>query len=151
MIIPITISTDSSSAKLPSGLARISHDEIVLVELQGALDVGDCHPTERNGKLVGKLSIDDAMKKPTLLIGHHLLEGKVAAIPKPLAIMHRTNAAAKNIGDDMEVDDEPQLDGSIGGTRGGNDGQSAPEWTILGLVKKKIIFSKRPMPVIKRS
>lgn len=59
MIIPITLSTDTSNIKLPTALAQISHDEIILIELQGALDVGNSQPAERNGKFVGKLSIDD--------------------------------------------------------------------------------------------
>lgn len=61
MIIPITLSSENSHSKLPAGLARISNDEIVLVELQGALDTGNSHPVERNGKFIGKLSIDDAL------------------------------------------------------------------------------------------
>lgn len=61
MIIPITLSTEAN-AKLPSGLAQISNDEIILIELQGALDVNiEASPTERNGKFVGKLTVDDAM------------------------------------------------------------------------------------------
>lgn len=64
MIIPITFSPDSSTSnsKLPSTLAKISHDEIVLIELQGSLDAGEgAPPSERNGKFVGKLSIDDEL------------------------------------------------------------------------------------------
>ena len=61
MLIPITITPSSfSNPKLPSGLAKISHDEVVLVELQGSLEVECNHLSERNGKLVGKLKIDDS-------------------------------------------------------------------------------------------
>lgn len=66
MIISITLPdpTSNSNPKLPPTLAKISHDEIVLIELQGALDVGDMHPSERNGKFVGKLSVDDGLVSP---------------------------------------------------------------------------------------
>ncbi|KAJ3526921.1 hypothetical protein NMY22_g9979 [Coprinellus aureogranulatus] len=159
MIIPITISTDAN-AKLPSGLAKISNDEIVLIELQGALDVTvESSPAERNGKLVGKLSIDDAMKKPTLLIGHHLLEGKVAAIAKPLAIMHRVKPAVKPSRSTTSTSGTGGMDGEETqfeaesmdvdhSETGGGHAAATPQWTIQGLVKKKIIFSKRPMPII---
>ena len=61
MRIPITISSPSSSnLKLPPGLVKISHDEIVLIELQGALEVDLNDPSERNGRLVGTLKIDEA-------------------------------------------------------------------------------------------
>ena len=42
--------------------------------------------------------------------------------------------------DDMEDDDMEALERA----------DATPQWTIIGLVKRKIIFSKRPMPVIKR-
>jgi hypothetical protein len=41
-------------------LAKISHDEVVLIELQGSLEVESNHPSERDGKHVGKLRIDEA-------------------------------------------------------------------------------------------
>ena len=65
MLIPITINSSSpSNPKLPSGLAKISHNEVVLVELQGSLEVECNQPSERDGKLVGKLKIDDLMVNP---------------------------------------------------------------------------------------
>jgi chromosome transmission fidelity protein 8 len=71
MLIPITITSSSpSNPKLPSGLAKISHNEVVLVELQGSLEVECNQLNERDGKLVGKLKIDDLtvnQKKKLLL------------------------------------------------------------------------------------
>lgn len=64
MLIPITITSSPSNPKLPSGLAKISHNEVVLVELQGSLEVECNQPSERDGKLVGKLKIDDLTVKP---------------------------------------------------------------------------------------
>ncbi|KAJ7865642.1 hypothetical protein B0H14DRAFT_2734118, partial [Mycena olivaceomarginata] len=87
MIIPINFPVASTStSKLPPALATISHDELVLIELQGNFEVECTNDRERDGKLVGRLSIDDAAKRPTLMIGHHLLEGKVTQLPKPLAV-----------------------------------------------------------------
>ena len=64
MLIPITITSSPSNPKLPSGLAKISHNEVVLVELQGSLEVECNQPSERDGKLVGKLKIDDLTVNP---------------------------------------------------------------------------------------
>ncbi|KAH9481325.1 Chromosome transmission fidelity protein 8-like protein [Psilocybe cubensis] len=202
MIIPVTLASASTTAanpKLPPGLVKLSNDEIVLIELQGALEVDLSDPTERNGKLVGKLKMDEATNKPTLLIGHHLLEGKIAALPKPYAILVRsggsssssasvrgtTTAAntssttstapgngdrrmpkrtpdqtdAESLDDDadesMAVDDDnndnDDNDNNDHAVSLGNAGSgSGAGWKIAGIVKKKIIFSKRPMPVIKR-
>jgi hypothetical protein len=60
MIIPVTIIPSTTNPKLPPGLAKISHDEIVLVELQGSLEVECNNDSERDGKAVGKLTIDEA-------------------------------------------------------------------------------------------
>jgi chromosome transmission fidelity protein 8 len=64
MIIPINIASSSSNNKLPPGLAKISHEEIVLIELQGSLEVEYTHISESDGKLVGKLKIDEATVSP---------------------------------------------------------------------------------------
>ncbi len=60
MIIPVDfILPSSSNLKLPPSVAKVSHDEIVLVELQGTLDVESTYEGERDGKLVGQLTLDD--------------------------------------------------------------------------------------------
>lgn len=65
MLIPITFNPNSSSSrpketpKLPSALAKIANDEVVLIELQGALEVEVAQPTDKNGKFVGKLTINE--------------------------------------------------------------------------------------------
>ncbi|KAF9475116.1 hypothetical protein BDN70DRAFT_884130 [Pholiota conissans] len=180
MLIPITLAS-SSNPKLPSGLVKISHDEIVLIELQGSLEVELNDPRERDGKFVGKLKIDDT-NKPSLLIGHHFLEGKIAPLPKPYAIMvrngphpprepdfhssstsnpnnqnrksHSTTRSGPGSNDNDEGDDDAMAvdeDSAAQGpeSREGDIKQgSSAGWTIMGIVKKKIIFSKRPMPVI---
>jgi len=134
MLIPITITSSSpSNPKLPSGLAKISHNEIVLVELQGSLEVECNQPSERDGKLVGQLKIDGSTGKPSLLIGHHLLEGTIASLPKPFAVIFRTIAGQN----DAMALDVPST---------GPDLSSS--WSVVGIVKKKIVFSKRPMPVM---
>lgn len=166
MRIPITISPPSSSnLKLPPGLVKISHDEIVLVELQGSLEVELNHPSERNGRLVGTLKIDEATNKPSLLIGHHLLEGKIASLSKPYAVLLRTRSTrgATDIprpgrDDDVhnnteDLDEDAMIVDSTGpdpveADNSSLEAGSSAGWVIAGIVKKKIIFSKRPMPVI---
>ncbi len=67
MLISVTLPSCSANPKLPSSLAKISHDEVVLIELQGSLDVESKHPTERNGQFVGKLKIDEATVSPSTI------------------------------------------------------------------------------------
>ncbi|KAK0223516.1 Ctf8-domain-containing protein [Armillaria fumosa] len=137
MLIPIDIPIPSTSnQKLPPAFTKVSHDETVLIELQGALDVESNHESERNGKLVGKLSIDEDMKKPTLRIGHHHLEGKIVALPKAMAVIQKS-PCTRNSEDDA-------MDGEC--TSEGNT-----SWRAIAIVKRKIVFSKRPMPIVGRS
>ena len=77
----------------------------------------------------------DSQKKPTLLIGHHLLEGKLQNLAKPLAVMHKTSENA--VEEDQESSQEVVSSAS-------------PEWDIVAVVRKKMVFAKRPMPIVGR-
>lgn len=71
-------------------------------------------------------------KKSTLIIGHHLLEGKLVNLPKPLAVMQRA----------VTTDAEGM---------GGDDSQECSatrSWNIVAVVKRKMVFSQRPMPMV---
>lgn len=74
--------------------------------------------------------------KPSLLIGHHLLEGTIATLPKPFAVILRTGNPGPDLGDDAIVIGSPA------------DHSVSSKWSVVGIVKKKIVFSKRPMPVM---
>jgi len=151
MIVSINIISSSSDSgpKLPTGFAKISHDEVVIIELQGTLEVECNHIGERDGKFIGKLKID-ATNKPTLLIGHHLLEGKITNLSKPLAVLVRSSTvsrgttvvngtAAAQDGEDVDMDttdvDEKSDTDEV-------------EWDMVAVVKRKIVFGKRPMPIV---
>jgi chromosome transmission fidelity protein 8 len=172
MIIPINVAPPSSNSKLPPGLAKISHEEIVLIELQGTLEVECTHISESDGKLVGKLKIDEAsvsaviiallrcgnltgivlQNKPTLLIGHHLLEGKIVTLPKPIAVLHRSDTISPRRGvirADQIANEDEEIDVDDEGSQ--ISSQNAVAWDVVAVVKRKILFSKRPMPVVGRT
>ena len=73
------------------------------------------------------------------MIGHHLLEGKLVNLNKPLAVLHRHDAQAEHEGRDedvsMEVDEPGQK-------------VEAKSWDMIAIVRRKMVFSKRPMPVV---
>ncbi|KAF7327991.1 hypothetical protein MKEN_00379700 [Mycena kentingensis (nom. inval.)] len=137
MLIPITFNAPTKGlSTLPPAFARISDSEILLVELQGSLEVEAAKPSDRDGKLVGKLGIDAAGKTATLRIGHHLLEGRVTQLAKPLAVLHRPNPTE----DAMQVDgdgEQPREENETG-------------WDAVAVIKRKIVFSKRPTPIVGR-
>ncbi|KAI0288832.1 Ctf8-domain-containing protein [Russula brevipes] len=151
MIIPLTLPSQSSPSPsgpaLPHALAQLGSSELFLLELQGELEVSGT----KHGQLVGRLTLDDDGKgKPTLRIGHHLLEGKIVSLPKPLAVLQRVRAPpapdprlARDGDEDVEMrhldEREPDVASSI----------AAPttSYAIRTLVRKKLVFSKRPTPI----
>lgn len=165
MLIPITFpSTSPSNPKLPPALAKISNDEVVLIELQGKLEIEPGREKDRDGKLVGKFKIDEGLvglwlacnsillqqSKPTLIIGHHLLEGKVVALPKPLAVLHRrrrTTEPNNAIDESQMMDVDVIAEDDVGNT---SSSEATVIWEAIAIVKRKVIFSKRPMPIVGR-
>ena len=94
--------------------------------------------------------------KPTLTIGHHLLEGKLANLPKPLAVLYRNapppSAHAQHVLESSKVgssspvkslptktDDEQELE-----TADADNGS----FDVVAIVRRKIVFAKRPVPIV---
>ncbi|KAI5992073.1 Ctf8-domain-containing protein [Pisolithus albus] len=144
MIIPITVSRPGQfSAKLPPQLVTLGHDELFLIELQGTLDVEGIEAADKDGQLIGTLNMADmathSQNKPTLTIGYHLLEGKVVSLTKPLGVLHKQACTP--------VD---SVSTSSGGPSQEEVG-TGTKWDVIAIVKKKLVFSKRPMPVAENS
>ena len=106
MIIPINLPSSPSAdgRRFPPQLAKLGTEEVVLLELQGAFHVeGD-----QRGQMAARLQMENEVyilqakaegrvnedilwqnSKPTLQVGHHLLEGKIVNLPKPLAVLYK--------------------------------------------------------------
>ncbi|KZT57696.1 hypothetical protein CALCODRAFT_495946 [Calocera cornea HHB12733] len=95
-------------------------------------------------------------EKPTLRIGHHMLEGKVVTLPKPLAVLRkRTSPSHQRLppsgtsdsADEPaphkaaaeEEEDEIALDAQAGG---------GTSYEVVEVVRKKVVFARRPALVI---
>ncbi|KAF8604145.1 hypothetical protein BDV93DRAFT_472075 [Ceratobasidium sp. AG-I] len=99
-------------------LARLGN-ALFLIEIQGRLEVTG----ERDGGFVGTLVVGDK-DKVTLRIGVNHLEGKIASLPKPLGILTKRRIP------------------------GSDPAHTQTEYEITEIVSKKIIFSKRPTPIV---
>ncbi|PAV16191.1 Erg28 [Pyrrhoderma noxium] len=109
MIIPINLHPESSKdgSKFPPQLAKLGTDEIILLELQGSFHTeGDAV-----GQQAAKLNLENE-NKPTLLVGHNLLEGKVVNLSKPLGVLVKKEV--KEDPDFMHVDsNEEEGEGNL--------------------------------------
>ena len=96
--------------------------------------------------------------KPTLRIGYHLLEGTIVSLAKPLAVLQRVPTPSRS-----QIPPPPHSDASDedfsmhcvddGGEEFGALGPAsttatATSYTIRTIVRKKIVFSKRPTPIV---
>lgn len=102
-------------------------EEWCLVELQGALETRD--EVACDGMHIGDLHFD-AKGTPNLIIGHHLLTGKLVALEKPFAVLNKHKIT-------------PNDDTSINGTN-----QAGTEYEVVALLTQKIVFKNRPKPII---
>ncbi|KAM0751167.1 hypothetical protein T439DRAFT_347745 [Meredithblackwellia eburnea MCA 4105] len=138
MRIPLNISTELDLTNTP-GLPPLAFidNEPFLVELQGALELpGQPNPDEGLDQYlaevnVGKLDTTDP-SKPVLQVAHHRLEGRLVTLSEPYAILRTTRPESSSAGD----------------AEAGGGEKESPLMDIIGVIKKKMVFAKRPEPII---
>ncbi|XP_028392368.1 chromosome transmission fidelity protein 8 homolog [Dendronephthya gigantea] len=95
----------------------------MIIELQGILESNQTGGY--NGLPIGDLHFD-GKGQPLLIIGHHLLSGKIVSLEKPFAVLKKSYI-------------EKELE------------STSTEYTVQALIRKKIIFKTRPKPIIMKN
>ncbi|KAF6041295.1 hypothetical protein EB796_000381 [Bugula neritina] len=100
--------------------------ETVIIELQGELQ--SRVEGGLDGKFIGNLVFTNE-NKPIMIIGHHILHGKIANLEKPLAVIRKSKQAV--------MDSESCKDNML-----------QNYYDVTSIIKRKIIFSDLPKPII---
>ncbi|EIE23689.1 hypothetical protein COCSUDRAFT_63214 [Coccomyxa subellipsoidea C-169] len=101
------------------------------LERKGSLNPDEEYPI---GKLTLSSTRPDAVE---LVIGYHLLEGKMVDLKKPFAVLEK-HSVCLDAADPMDADGEA------------SDQHNATEYKVIGVVRKKCLFKNRPRAIISK-
>ena len=122
-------------------------EEWGLVELQGQLETREQVPLDSMN--IGDLHFNNR-GIPNLIIGHHLLTGKVITLEKPYAILKKKRQrAGTSSGIGMELESGLELESGMESKDLNDDIRT--EYEVVALITKKIIFKNRPKPIVTKT
>lgn len=118
-------------------------DEWGLVELQEKLETRE--DLGFDGLHIGDLHFDEK-GTPQLIIGHHLLTGKVSRLERPFAVLQKVAGVRRTDGpEDVDMRD------ASGDSRSAAAGKAqSTEYLAKVFVRRKIIFKVRPKPIVRK-
>ena len=95
-----------------------------MIEMQGDLESRLGANVDISGKFIGDLHYTKDGKTPILIIGHHILYGKVVKLDRPMVAMKKVV---------KELIDESG---------------STTEYHVQTIIRTKLLFKARPKPII---
>ena len=120
--------------------------ECYIIELQGELEVESGE--DLSNRFMGDLHFNKD-GTPIMILGHHILYGKVCNMDKPIVLLKKHKATDSYMKDDsmdenlkMDLNSDDDSNDSNGSTK------TKTEYLIDAVVRRKIVFNKRPRPIV---
>jgi chromosome transmission fidelity protein 8 len=85
----------------------------------------------------------------SLIVGHHLLTGKIVDLEKPFAVLQKKPiTCSKDSGavDLMDVDPAPKEEPDATAMH-----STPSEYEVVAFIKQKVVFKDRPKPIVQKS
>lgn len=109
--------------------------EWFIIEMQG--DLESRNKANLEGKYIGDLHYTKE-GQPIMIIGHHILYGKIQDMEKPMVAVEKTEVGGELVrkeGEELMEMEEVLASASV-------------EYRVKAVVRKKIVFKTRPKPII---
>ncbi|XP_060072860.1 chromosome transmission fidelity protein 8 homolog [Ylistrum balloti] len=113
--------------KIPGGPGQCP--EWAIIDLQGGLETRN--NVSLNGRFIGDLHFTHK-NVPVLIIGHHILYGKLCDLEKPFAVLTKKHSDNDEMPDQNSTD---QLHTDI-------------HYLVKAIIRKRLLFKTRPKPII---
>ncbi|XP_033739599.1 chromosome transmission fidelity protein 8 homolog [Pecten maximus] len=113
--------------KIPGNIGECP--EWAIIDLQGGLETRN--NVSLQGRFIGDLHFTHK-NIPVLVIGHHILYGKLCDLEKPLALMTKKHSDSDTISDqDSTMDQHRDV-----------------HYLVKAIIRKRLLFKTRPKPII---
>ena len=124
-----------------------SVDQWGLIELQGKIETRD--QISINDMHIGDLHFNQK-GVPNLIVGHHLLTGKIIDLEKPYAILKKRTITVERVTMDSDNGTKDcEMNMEENSTTGA--ASNSTEYEVVALINRKILFSNRPKPIITKT
>eukprot|EP00092_Neocalanus_flemingeri_P010168 GFUD01010958.1.p1 GENE.GFUD01010958.1~~GFUD01010958.1.p1 ORF type:complete len:150 (-),score=37.18 GFUD01010958.1:95-505(-) len=115
-------------------------EEKFIIEMQGDLESRNKEHLE--GKFIGDLHYTKD-GTPIIIIGHHILYGKVVVLDKPLVALEKIQVSKDGsdslISGNSDGEEMMDLDAEM---------ETKTEYRVKSIIRKKLVFKTRPKPII---